>query len=180
MGRPKEDRTGEFGYNNDGERMVIVRYGYRRDIDVQFTKDGTIVEHKHYNDFKKGCISNPMTPSLYGIGCIGIGKFKSRDENGKPTKAYIAWKHMMKRCYDLKFQEKYPTYKGCTVCQEWWNFQVFAEWYYSHYYEIENERMALDKDILCKGNKLYSPDTCVFVPQFINTLFTKSNKVTIL
>ena len=36
--------------------------------------------------------------------------------------------------------------------------------------------MQLDKDILCKGNKIYSRDTCIFVPQRINLLFTKSDK----
>ena len=173
----KDGRLGETRVNNNGEEMRIVRYGGVNDIDVQFVKDGTIIEHKQYGHFKAGSISNPFSPTIYGVGCIGVGKFKSRDENGKHTKCYKVWQSMLQRCYDPKFQEKHPTYKGCTVCPEWHNFQVFAKWYYSHYYELENEKIALDKDILKKGNKVYSPDTCVFVPQFINNLFIKSNKV---
>ena len=74
----KIDRTGEFGYNNNGERMVIVRYGNVHDIDIQFVKDGIVVEHKHYSDFKKGNIKNPITPSVYGVGFIGKGRFKTK------------------------------------------------------------------------------------------------------
>ena len=176
MGRNKDGRLNEIGYNNKGERMTIVRYGGRNDIDVQFD-DGTIVEHKAYCSFKKGSIKNPMTPSVYGVGFIGKGRFKPYDKNGKPTKCYKTWQDMLRRCYDHKWHEKEPTYKGCIVCKEWWNFQVFAEWYYEHYYEFGNERMALDKDILKKGNKIYSAESCTFVPQFINSLFTKSNKI---
>ena len=171
MGR-KDDMLNKVGYNNNGERMTIVRYGGARDIDVQFD-DGTIVEHKQYDNFKKGSIKNPMTPSLFGVGFMGKGRFKSKDANGKETKCYMTWRGMMQRCYNPTQQEKRPRYKGCTVCEEWWNFQVFAEWYYSHFYEIENEIMALDKDILCKGNKVYSPNTCVFVPVSVNSLFVK-------
>ena len=174
MGK-KDERLNETRINNNGERMTIVRYGGALDIDVQFD-DGTILEHRQYGHFKKGEIKNPMFPSLYGVGFIGIGKFKPCDENGKITKCYKTWEGMLKRCYDSKFQEKRPTYKGCRVCKEWWNFQKFAEWYYEHYYEIENEIMALDKDILNKGNKVYSAETCVFVPVSINSLFTKCNK----
>ena len=171
MGR-KDGRLNEIGFNNNGERMTIVRYGNYYDIDVQFD-DGTIVEHRIYGHFKKGNIKNPMFPSVYGVGYFGIGKFKSIDENGKHTKCYDAWQRMLQRCYDPKFHEKHPTYKGCRVCEEWHNFQVFAEWYYEHYYEFEGQTMNLDKDILNKGNKVYSADSCIFVPQFINKLFTK-------
>ena len=173
----KIDRTGEVGFNTNGEEMRIIRYGNWDDIDIQFINDGTVVQHKTYNNFKKGQIKNPMTPTVFGVGYLGIGKFKSCDENGKFTKCYIAWRNMMERCYSPKCQEKHPSYKNCTVCKEWHNYQVFAEWYYEHYYEFgSNERMALDKDILCKGNKVYSADTCVFVPTSINILFVKSNK----
>lgn len=173
----KKDRAGETRINNDGEEMRIIRYGGVMDIDVQFVKDGTIVEHRTCDHFKNGRIKNPMTPSVHGVGCFGIGEFKSVDENGKPTKCYKTWQEMLKRCYDSKYQKKNQTYKGCRVCENWWNFQVFAEWYYSHFYEIEGQIMNLDKDILHKGNKIYSPETCVFTPQFINKLFIKSDKV---
>ena len=170
----KDDRINEIGYNNNGEEMMIVRYGGVKDIDVQFS-DGTVVEHKRYDHFKNGEIKNPMFPSVYGVGFIGVGDYKTCDENAKITKCYDAWSNMLQRCYDPKYQEKHQTYKGCTVCQLWNNYQEFAKWDNENYYEIENERMTLDKDILCKGNKVYSPETCVYVPQSINKLFTKSD-----
>ena len=172
MGRPKIDRTGETRVNNDGEKMVIIKYGHWDDIDIQF-EDGTIVEHREYGAFKAGRIKNPMTPIICGVGYFGIGEFKSINENGKITKCYYTWRNMYQRCYDPKCQEKCQTYKGCTVCEEWHNYQEFVKWDNENYYEIENERMMLDKDILCKGNKVYSPNTCIYVPQSINALFIK-------
>lgn len=171
----KLDRTGEIGVNNDGERMTIVRYGGRRDIDVQF-EDGTIVENRQYNNFKRGEIKNPFFPSVYGVGFIGVGDYKTCDENGKQTKCHGTWHDMHRRCYNHKLQEKKPTYKNCKVCKEWNNYQAFAKWDNENYYEVGNERMDLDKDILCKGNKVYSPDTCIYVPHSINSLFTKRDK----
>ena len=86
---------------------------------------------------------------------------------------------MLQRCYDDKYQERRPTYKGCEVCEEWHNFQAFAEWYEKNYYEVPNEKMCLDKDILLHGNKIYSRDTCLIVPHRINSLFTykRNNKL---
>lgn len=172
----KKDRLNETRLNNNGEEMRIIRYGGALDIDVQF-EDGTIVEHRIYDAFLKGNIRNPMSPSVYGVGFIGTGKFKSNDENGKLTKSYVTWVHIHTRCYDPKYHEKKPTYENCIVCKEWNNYQEYAKWHNENYYEVGNEKMTLDKDILCKGNKVYSADTCVFVPQFINTLFIKSNKI---
>ena len=171
----KDGRLNEIGYNNDGEEMRIVRYGRAIDIDVQFD-DGTIVEHKRYDDFKKGKIKNPITPSVYGVGFMGIGDYKSTGENGKNTKCYTTWYDVHQRCYDTKYHEKHPTYKNCKVCKEWNDYQAFAKWDNENYYEVGNEKMDLDKDILCKGNKVYSADTCVYVPHSINVLFIKCDK----
>ena len=83
---------------------------------------------------------------------------------------------MLKRCYDPKLHEKYSTYKGCEVENYLLNYQHMCEWIGNNYYEVPGERMCLDKDILCKGNKIYSRETCIFVPERSNTLFTKCNK----
>lgn len=106
------------------------------------------------------------------IGSVGKGKYNSI----KDSKAYRVWKGMLDRCYNEKHRNKYKTYIDCEVCEEWLNFQNFTEWFYENYYEIEGEEMHLDKDILIKGNKTYSPDTCIFVPKRINSLFTKCDR----
>lgn len=87
-------------------------------------------------------------------------------------KAYRHWTNMLQRCYDEKHRDKYIAYKDCVVCDEWLNFSGFLRWFLN----TENSTIDgyhLDKDILVKGNKIYSPDTCCFVPNEINVLFTK-------
>ena len=83
---------------------------------------------------------------------------------------------MLTRCYSEKEHKKHPTYIDCEVRDEWRNFQNFAKWYENNYYTVKGEIMHLDKDILVKHNKIYSPETCIFVPQAINKLFVKSDK----
>lgn len=169
----KKTRLGETRMMNCGEIAFIVNYVCYNDITVQFKKTGELVKTT-YSNFKKGKIKSRFTPSVFGVGYIGYEK--SIDENGELYDSYIRWKSMLKRCYYDKCQKTCPTYKGCCVCEEWLNYSNFKKWYDENYYEIENQTMNLDKDILVKNNKIYSPNTCVFVPQNINTLFTKNNK----
>ena len=171
----KIDRTGEVNYNKFGSKMEIIEYRMNRDIDVYFPEYNWITKNSAYKEFKNGSIICPYEKRYFGVGYLGEGKYKTR-ENGKSTKCYYTWIHMLERCYSEKYKNKYSTYEGCIVCEEWLNFQNFAKWFYENYYEIEGERIELDKDILIKGNKVYSPNTCVFVPQRINSLFIKCNK----
>ena len=113
-----------------------------------------------------------ITPSVYGIGFIGVGKYK-HSINRETTKEYSEWHAMLGRCYSDKCHERQPTYKDCYVNEEAHCFQNFAEWWNNNYYEIEGETMHLDKDILYKGNKEYSFNKMIFVPNRINTLFIK-------
>ena len=153
--------------------MIIINYRKVKDIDVYFPKYDWTVKGVQYYNFKKGNIKCPYEKRTYGICYLGEGKYKAW-KNNKDTRVYKTWKSMLQRCYDEKLQEKYPTYKGCVVCDEWHNFQNFAKWYEDNYYEVCDEKMCLDKDILVKGNKIYSPETCIFVPQTINLLFNKN------
>ena len=171
MGR-KIDRTGEESYNNFGSKMVIKECRNAKDIDVYFPEYNWTFKHAVYDQFKKGNVKCPYEKRYYNKGYLGEGKYKV-SENRKTTDEYDMWHGMLMRCYDPKYQEKEPTYKGCEVEDYLLNFQHMAEWIENNYYEIEGETMCLDKDILCKGNKIYSRDTCVFVPHRINSLFTK-------
>lgn len=115
-----------------------------------------------------GCLQKKITHNnkklVYGIGINDSDE--SVKINGSLIKSYKTWIALLQRCYNLKTQEKYPTYIGCSVCEEWLYFSNFKKWYDENYIE----GYQLDKDILMKGNKIYSPETCCFVPKRINSL----------
>ena len=119
------------------------------------------MEHIEYSQFKKGQVKCPYEPRVCNIGFFGDGKYSHKEY---PIH-YDHWKAMINRCCNDS------RYANCEVCKEWLNFQNFCLWFEENYYEILGETMCLDKDILVKGNKIYSPDTCCFVPNNINVLF---------
>ena len=175
MHKNKIDRTGEVNISNEGYETKIVEYNGAGDIIVEFQDEHKAKVHTSYFRFKNKQIKNPYHPRTYGVGYLGQGKYKACD-NKKITRAYDTWRSMLRRCYTSYNIEKFPTYADCYVCDEWHNFQNFAKWYEENYYEIKNEKMELDKDILIKDNIIYSPDNCIFVPQRINSLFVKKDR----
>lgn len=90
--------------------------------------------------------------------------------NGKNVDSYQCWNHMLTRCYSAKSQINHPTYIGCSVSEEWLHFSNFKKFYDANY----REGFHLDKDILVEGNKIYSPETCVFLPPYLNNLLIDS------
>ena len=109
------------------------------------------------------------TKLVYGVG---INDYKGNTKyNHVHIPSYHTWVQMLKRCYSKEYLDKRPTYRGCSVCEEWWSFSNFKKWFDDNYID----GYSLDKDILFKHNKLYSPDTCCFVPNEINVLLCKSD-----
>ena len=108
---------------------------------------------------------------LYGVGINDYDGFISI--NGIVLKSYSTWREMIRRCYE-KYDESNHNfvYNDCSVCDEWLHFSNFKKWFDKYYIE----GYQLDKDILVKGNKVYSPETCCFVPQEINKLLTLRNR----
>lgn len=103
---------------------------------------------------------------IYGVG---INDLKSSSH----SVVFKVWYNMIRRCYDDKYHKSKPTYKDAEVCEEWRILSNFKKWFDENYVE----GYVLDKDILHKGNKIYSPDNCCFIPYEINAALTKSNKI---
>lgn len=103
----------------------------------------------------------------------GVNDYSDMVEiNGKIIKSYTVWADVLRRCYNAKFQEKNPTYIGCSVCDEWLYFSKFKEWFDKNYrWDIDaiGLKPSLDKDLLIEENKVYSPSACCFLPHRINS-----------
>ena len=150
-------KVGEvYPSNNCGDMEVIEYVNYER-VRVKFLDTG----HEKYayaHHIHSGTVKDPLKPSVYGVGYMGEGLYKSRTKGGN-TKAYYTWHNMFKRCYEPTYLERNHTYIGCSVVKEWHNFQVFSVWFDNNY----KIGLDLDKDIKVPGNKVYGPDTCMFV-----------------
>lgn len=166
------ERLGETKIMNCGEIAFIVEYNSSINIVVQFKTTKELVKST-YSMFRVGEIKSHFTASVYGNGITGLTT--TQDINGKKLRSYVCWTSMLQRCYSAKYQKKHFTYVGCEVCDEWKYYSNFKAWFDVNYYEIEDNVMNLDKDILFKGNKIYSPENCIFAPEKINTLFIKRN-----
>lgn len=124
-----------------------------------------------------------LKPTVYGVGIndadYEVTRYEYVTVDGKRKQKlvwvctyYRVWRSMLERCYSSKHQERFPTYKGCSVSEDWKYFSVFKAWMECQDFEGKQ----LDKDLLVEGNKVYSDKTCVFVTKSVN-MFTidKSN-----
>ena len=111
--------------------------------------------------------------STYGHGINDADYMVNQKVNGKKLMCpfYRAWKDMLTRCYSKKFQERYPTYLGCSVFKEWLTFSSFKSWMIKQDWEGKQ----LDKDLMVLGNKEYGPESCLFVSGAINALITDNS-----
>ena len=172
MNPKRKNRVGCKNVNNQGHQMEIIEYNGCLDILVMFDNDKNNIVRTKYDLFKSGAVNNPNH-----IGKFGgiIGKRIGVNSNKEIKKSYDVWNSMHTRCNNSQYHELEPTYKDKYVCEDWIYYNKFKEWFDKNYYNLGEECMQLDKDILVKGNKVYSPETCIFVPQRINNLFTKTD-----
>lgn len=155
-------------YTNKYGNYTLVEYRSFRDVTIEWESPNCRTCHQ-FHDVQRGNVRNPLFPSILGVAYFGIGPYKAL-VNGETVKSYSCWKAMLQRCYDEKFRHKWKSYESVSVCSDWLNYQNFARWYEQNYVED----WALDKDVLQKNNKIYSPDTCVFVPRAINAALIRN------
>ena len=115
-----------------------------------------------------------MTKLVQGIGFNE--KDYTRLNNGKQLKEYALWNSMLLRCTQ-KYWDKKPTYTGTTCSENFKHYSFFYEWCQEQVgfgrFDENGKCWQLDKDILIKGNKTYSENVCVFVPQRLNSLLLR-------
>lgn len=172
MKRNSSIKNGDIFKNKEGYLIEVLNYKRYSDIEVRFVDNGYTVTTQG-NALKIGSVKNPFHPDICGKGFMGVGKYRCMQE-GLMTKEYVHWAAMMNRCYNENYLEHRPYYRDVEVTKEWWNFQIFAEWCQTQKGFTEQE-WHLDKDLLVKGNKLYSPETCCFLPIEINSFMLKSD-----
>ena len=112
-----------------------------------------------------------MKPTIRGVGYLGGNLDLKSTQNGKLCKIYTQWYSMITRCYSEAFHQRQPTYIDCYVSDDFKDYSKWREWYDN--YQYKQDDWHLDKDLLVKGNKVYSESTCVFIPQEINQALTK-------
>ena len=122
------------------------------------------------NNIRNGKVKDTYSSSVHGVGVLGT-KYPSK-VNGVKTKEYTLWCNMLRRCYSDGFKKQQPTYESCEVSDKFKSYEYFYEWCHKQI-GFNNEGWHLDKDLLVKGNKVYSEHTCVFIPREINQLLTK-------
>lgn len=113
---------------------------------------------------------------IVGIGVNDVDYATQKttiDDQGNKRKTvcpfYARWKHLLDRVYGEKTLVEYPTFRNNSVCEEWLYLSKFKMWMETQRWE--GVKIHLDKDILVPGNRLYSPDTCAFIPEYLNNLF---------
>ena len=164
-----KDCVGEVCKSLNSGDFKILKYNDSYNVEIHFLKTGyeTVARLGH---IKSGNVRDPYSPSVYGVGVTGT-KYPIT-VNGVNTKEYDLWKEMLRRCYSNSLKKRYPTYIDCEVSDKFKSYEYFYEWCYKQV-GFGNEGWHLDKDLLAKGNMVYSADSCIFIPREINSLLTR-------
>ena len=165
-----KDCVGQVCKSKSSGDFKILKYNDAKNVEIQFLKTG-FETSATLGNIRNGKVKDSYSPSVYSVGILGTKHQPTI--NGVLTKEYDLWQNMLRRCYSDTLKKKYPTYEGCKVSDNFKSYEYFYEWC-NKQIGFNNEGWHLDKDLLIKGNKVYSESTCVFLPVEINSLLTKS------
>ena len=153
--------------------LIVTKYVNSKAVCVKFVVTGYETTTKASNVIA-GSVKDRLLPTVHGIGITGDIQV---NVNGQYLKEYKIWKGVLRRCYSEYCHNTRPTYAECSMSKDFQYFPYFMEWCSKQTgfgsLDDKGRPFTLDKDILIKGNKLYSEDTCCFVPYEINNSFLK-------
>lgn len=170
--KAKEEHEGCIYPSNRFGDVEILEYLNSKKAIIKFINTGYISE-EDWSSIKSGHIRDRSIPTTCGFGYIDI---EGASTHKHMTKEYLLWNSMINRCYNENLRHKNPTYKDCSVAEKWRYLSNFKDWC-NKQIGFNNDGWHLDKDILVKGNKVYSPETCCFVPLEVNCALIGNKKV---
>ena len=151
----------------------ILKYNGSDNVEIRFVNTGYETTVRLTN-LRNGNVKDRYLPSVYGVGVLGT-KYPITI-NGVKTKEYDLWQSMLERCYSDTYQKKNQTYIDCEVSDNFKSYEYFYEWCNKQVgfgNDGNGNPFQLDKDLLVKGNKVYSENSCVFIPKEINLMLIK-------
>ena len=165
-----KDCVGKVFKSKSSGDFKVLKYNGSKNVKIQFLNTG-FEATVQLTTIKNGEVKDKYSPSVCGVGIVGTEYLTTI--NGVQIKEYVLWCSMLVRCYSDGFKNKYPTYEGCEVSENFKSFEYFYEWCHKQV-GFGECGFQLDKDLLAKGNKVYSENTCVFIPPEINSLLVNN------
>ena len=168
-----KDCVGKVCKSKSSGDFKIVKYNNTANVEIRFLKTGYETSATLGN-IRNGSVKDRYSTSVFGVGVLGTKDPPSI--SGVLTKEYALWQGMLQRCYSNNFKKKNPTYEGCEVSDNFKSYEYFYEWCNRQIgfgNDGNGNPFQLDKDLLTKGNKVYSEYSCIFLPNEINLLLTK-------
>jgi len=163
----REKYVGKVFPSNNYGNFEILEYNAVNDVKIRFLET-CFTDTVFVDQVRTRRVRDYMKPLILGKGIVGA-KLSKED---RKHKAYKNWVRILKRCYDENQRHKHPTYLGCTVSELFLTYTNFRDWYVKQK-NWDNPDFVLDKDLLSpKDNKVYSEETCVFLPKEVNSLLT--------
>lgn len=156
-------KVGDTGKLKDGTIWEITDYINYSNIKIKVMTSPPWETIVNGGNLVSGSIRNRGKPSLFGVGILGKEPVDCKEMS------YKSWAGMLKRVYFPHTDLMAVTYRGCSVVDEWFRLDNYSKWFKK---QKVQPKWQLDKDLLIPGNKVYGPDTCIFLPREINTFLT--------
>ena len=175
MSKNKEIKPGMAFKNRHGERYIVIR-----PYQVETEEPHFLIKFENPESWQvipaksvgASFLENWAKKSVCNVGYMSSTENAPAFIDEDIMKVKKRWRGMINRCYNKNKSGISPAYRGTSICNEWLDFSCFLKWAKPFIPQI---RLGwdLDKDLLGEGRRLYSPDTCTFLPTSINSGIAK-------
>lgn len=179
---PQHEYEGTVYRTNENYLIKIIKFIDSKNVQYQFLDEFGSTGYTSLQNIQKGQVRNLFKRNEYG-GYLGSSlEFRGSEYDWLNN----IWKQLLIRVYE---KNNKPTNISDKVLidQNWYCYSLFASWYIGTLSNLNSKyQYTLNKDILypyysqfSKGQKVFSPFTCILLPKIIDNILFTNNKVLI-